>query len=523
MITMAILTSDLVIINHKGELSSNLEGLIGISLYARLQIQSLPFKPKLLFVLHDQMSRDENIFLEQLNRLKDNLQASSSFLSVSNNDEFEIKQEDIVLLPSAFNEGINDELDIPQHRRNETFAYDINKLRENIFNDFHRQHIQNNFSITSIDELYNKISSNWKTIDELGQGLLKCKSLAELKVTNELKSKANEINQEKSKLLFKEGTKLLNRLSIEQKQTIEQLDNNSTNNIQVSADINLKNFLKDGYKQLHILTCKLIEDAINEYKQFTKGYYADIESNIQKNIEPRIRYTEQLLKQRFAEDVYTISKENAALEIQKQLLSTARIYFDKQIKTITDINEFNAVLNDRYNELYKKFEENLNSLRIKRIDITKIVIYIYNHIIKTRRGTTANQYHIYNLCPILDPRTYPEKLYELELIYVPIQSYLNNQQQPNQNEIFFRHIFGTNPWRALREQLGWFNHHVRGDEYQKQIFLSISEGVIPQVNNNINTMLSKIKLSYNDPQLIANLIQYVDYSIKMQTSPIQQN
>ncbi|CAF0936847.1 unnamed protein product [Adineta steineri] len=143
-------------------------------------------------------------------------------------------------------------------------------------------------------------------------------------------------------------------------------------------------------------------------------------------------------------------------------------------------------------------------------------MYIYNHIIKTRRGTTVNQHDIYKLCPILAYRTYPENFHELESLYMSIQSYLDNQQQPNQNENFFKHIFSTNPWKTLREQLGWFNHHTRGDEYQKRMFLSISEGVIPQVNNSINTMRSTIKLSYNDSQLIANLIHYVDYSIKMQ-------
>ncbi len=50
MVTMAVLSSNLVIINHKGEISSTLEDLIGMSLYAKVQIQVSPFKPKLLFV-----------------------------------------------------------------------------------------------------------------------------------------------------------------------------------------------------------------------------------------------------------------------------------------------------------------------------------------------------------------------------------------------------------------------------------------------------------------------------------------
>ncbi|CAF0998993.1 unnamed protein product [Adineta steineri] len=522
MITMAILTSHLVLINHNGELSSNLEGLIGISLYTKLQIQLLPFKPKLLFILRDQMSRDEKIFLEQLSEFKDNLQTSSNFLKVSIDDKCEIKQDNIVVLPSAFNKDFQKEINIIQRWRNQTFAYEINQLRKYILDYFHKQHIHDNFGLTNIDALYNKISSNWKTIDELGQGLLECKSLAELNVTNELKSKANEIIQEKSKLLFEDGTKLLHSLLMGQTQTTEPLNNNSTNNTQVSSDIYLKNFIEDGFEKLHDLTCKLIKDAIDDYEQSAQSYYADIKSNIQKNIEPRILCTEQLLKQRFEQDVYTIAKENAALEIQKQLLNTARIYFDKQTQTITDINELNAVLDERYKELYKKFEGDINLLKKSESDITKTIINIYNGIIRTRRGTTANQYDIYNLCLILDPRTYPEKFHELESIYVSIQSYLTYQQKSNKTENFLKHIFSTNPWKTHRKLLGWFNHLNRDDEYQKKMFLSISEGLIPQVNNNINTMLLTIKLSYNDPQLITNLIQYVDDSIKMQTSPIQQ-
>ncbi|CAF1188812.1 unnamed protein product [Adineta steineri] len=521
MITMAILTSHLVLINHKGELSSNLEGLIGMSLYAKLQIQSLPFKPKLLFVLRDQMSRDENIFLEQLSKFKDNLQTSSSFLKVSIDDEFEIKQENIVLLPSAFNEDINKELNIVQRWRNEVFAYDINKLRKNIFNDFHKQHIQDNYGLTSIDAFYNKTSSNWKTIDELGQGLLECKSLAELNVTNELKSKANEIIQKKSKLLLEGGTELLNSLLTKQKQTTEQLSNNSTDNIHVSSDIYLKNFIEDGFEQLQNLTYQLIKDAIDEYEQSAQSYYVDIKSNIQKNIEPRILCTEQLLKQRFEQDVYTISKENAALEIQKQLLNTARIFFDKQTQSVTDINELNAVLDDRYNELYKKFEENLNLLEKSKSDITKTIINIYNGIIKTR-GTTADKHNIYNRCPRLVPDTYHSASHELESIYQSIQSYMTDRQTSNKLNTLLKNFLGTISWKLLLEQLSWFNHHARGDEHKKEIFLSIAEGVMPQFNNNIKKMLSTIKLSYNDPELITNLIQCVDDSIKIQTSPIQQ-
>ena len=53
MVTMAVLSSNIVLVNHKGDISSNLEDLIGMSLYAKIQIQSSPFKPSLIVVLRD--------------------------------------------------------------------------------------------------------------------------------------------------------------------------------------------------------------------------------------------------------------------------------------------------------------------------------------------------------------------------------------------------------------------------------------------------------------------------------------
>ncbi|CAF4577986.1 unnamed protein product, partial [Didymodactylos carnosus] len=92
---------------------SSLEGLVGMSIYAKL-LQSSPLKLYLLFVLRDQMDRNKKIFCEQLTQFKDNLQTSSRFLKVSIDDELEIKHENIVLLPSAFSEDVNSDLNIEQ-------------------------------------------------------------------------------------------------------------------------------------------------------------------------------------------------------------------------------------------------------------------------------------------------------------------------------------------------------------------------------------------------------------------------
>ncbi|CAF1630850.1 unnamed protein product, partial [Didymodactylos carnosus] len=164
MITMAILSSNLVIINHKGELSSNVEDLIGMSLYAKIQIGGTPVKSKLLFVLRDQTNRDLKIFSQQLNKLKDNLQEKGSFLKVSIDEELDIKSDNIRLLPSAFTEDINPDYNIEQRWRTQTFPIEINNLRTNIFlslDEQIQQQSQQKCLCKTFDYLYNKLTNNW--------------------------------------------------------------------------------------------------------------------------------------------------------------------------------------------------------------------------------------------------------------------------------------------------------------------------------------------------------------------------
>ncbi|CAF4579454.1 unnamed protein product, partial [Didymodactylos carnosus] len=147
----------IVILDTEGLLSledSSLEGLVGMSIYAKL-LQSSPLKLYLLFVLRDQMDRNKKIFCEQLTQFKDNLQTSSRFLKVSIDDELEIKHENIVLLPSAFSEDVNSDLNIEQRWRNQTFSIKINELRLNIFHSLNKQIIKQNHGHKDFDCLYN--------------------------------------------------------------------------------------------------------------------------------------------------------------------------------------------------------------------------------------------------------------------------------------------------------------------------------------------------------------------------------
>lgn len=71
--TMAVLSSHMIIINHKGEINVNLQKLLGITFYAKLHTNNSVFKPTVMFVLRDQTSRKESSVFQQAAKLKQEL------------------------------------------------------------------------------------------------------------------------------------------------------------------------------------------------------------------------------------------------------------------------------------------------------------------------------------------------------------------------------------------------------------------------------------------------------------------
>ncbi|CAF1146272.1 unnamed protein product, partial [Didymodactylos carnosus] len=423
-------------------------------------------------------------------QFKDNLQTSSRFLKVSIDDELEIKHENIVLLPSAFSEDINSDLNIQQ-----------------------RWHF---------DYLYNELTNNWKSIDELGQGLLMCKTLHELSTSNELKDIAKKIIIMKSATLLNEGKLLLDGELEKQKQLI--ISNGNMNN----ADIYLKQFIQQGKSKLEDLTTRLVREANDEYDNNTqKSYFIDMKERISKNIEPSVRCNQQLLVQRFEEDSYTIAQTNAITHAQKQLLDSAKQYFDKETRTKTDINELENALNKRHDELVKEFQQSLNSFKKSQNDVTQTILSNYNRLVEGRRGT-ALKTDIYNRCPPLDINKYHSYCNKLSMSFDYIRAYLSNPGKDEKKSFGFDSLFNSSnsntkrQWENLRINMDWFVDH-RDDDKNKSIFKTVVNNLIPQLNQNILGMLLTLKLSYSDPQTITSLISHVDNAMNDQTSCIQQN
>ena len=186
--TMAVLSSHLIIVNHKGEISSNLERLLGITFYAKLQTSNSKFQPTILFVLRDQIDRNKSSVATQASKLKAKLTDQTSTIVESIDDMMNIEVENVTLLSNPFAEERCPVSDRDKKWRNNIFPVQITELRALILQRLEGMdktgHLFNNLS-----SLYYSMVSYWKTLEDLGSGILNCKDLEEIKMRNEISTK----------------------------------------------------------------------------------------------------------------------------------------------------------------------------------------------------------------------------------------------------------------------------------------------------------------------------------------------
>ncbi len=191
MATMAVLSSHLIIINHKGEISSNLGNLLGITFYTKLRLSKLLFKPTIIFVLRDQNDRNSDVNV-QIVKLKEKLNEETSYIQESPDDIFDIDSKNLILLPNAFSEDKDRETGKYFKKRNGVFPDDIINLRKRLINHLLNE-IKNEDRYKTMHDLYTKVSSNWQTMIDLGDGILSSKDLEEIRIRNELAGKTKNI------------------------------------------------------------------------------------------------------------------------------------------------------------------------------------------------------------------------------------------------------------------------------------------------------------------------------------------
>jgi hypothetical protein len=101
---MAMACSDIVIVNHKGEISADIKELLEVCLYAMDYLKVANRQPEMLFVLRDQRDRNTKMQDNALALMKKLLKDAIGSYQLNLYSLISLKQEAVFLLPSAFSE-----------------------------------------------------------------------------------------------------------------------------------------------------------------------------------------------------------------------------------------------------------------------------------------------------------------------------------------------------------------------------------------------------------------------------------
>ncbi|CAF1137243.1 unnamed protein product [Adineta steineri] len=524
MITMAVLSSHLVLINHKGEVSSNLKDLIGMSFYAKLNIQS-PIKPKLLFVLRDQADlSSKQTFFRQLTELKDQLQNDSKFLKTSIDDELEINNENVYLLPNAFSHYTDAISNIPRCWRNQTFPQEIIKLRQIIFNNITsttkpRRFYQINrtsaiepqsstIDATYIDmtHLYTKISSNWEAIDRLGSRLLECKTLHELSILKELQTIANEIIKTANATVFLRVESLIERTLLEFSSAgciVKELDT-------------INNKFND---QLTGIITYAVNQAQMDFNDKTERscYLPEIKSKVSRYLEPTIHSAQHLLRKNFETRIIDASKKAQVNSAQKQLLiKSVQAEFDEH-KSL-ELNDLKNRPDMKFQSMIEQHRKNLQSSSKTNTEIIRNILKFYNSqlLCKQRKRIHGSIYEL--LSPIHDEGAFQTYFKKFE-ICLSWSVRKTMQQVPHKYGGYWKGFksWFTGPldkyidflWENLKDDIKWFTNSQKVDK-NKETFAQIWSNVILEFQENLLTSIEAAQSFSSYSMTVQHLVQHIE-------------
>ncbi|CAF1348756.1 unnamed protein product, partial [Didymodactylos carnosus] len=511
MVSMAMITSHLVLINHKGEFSTNLEHLIGMSFYAKLQIRS-PLKPKLLFVLRDQADcQATNIFYNQLAKLKENLYKDTKFLKATIDEELEIEENNVVLLPNAFSSDMDSVLNTKLNWRNQTFPTEIIGLRDVIFKSLHETSKKTEPAYCDMAQLYTKIYNNWDSIDKLGPRLLACKTLYELSIQNELRDIAHEIVQEKNDALLREGQHQINIVLTEITAGKQVVSSEYRSHISEAFQVTL-----NGIHQ------RFVSDAINEFKQKTERscYLPEAKEKAIKLMGPPMKSTKYMVRAEFGDRLHSVVQNILFQDTNRKLMYDAQCNFEQNKHM--GIKEMQKRAGQDYAAAVAHCKNNLEALRKSPEDITKKVLKIYTNLLD-RKAANAIKGSIYNRVEPLQYDKYVLECAKLGPIWNQMENALARPYSGTQLHVSSRgnsittlskRMVSDEVLNTIRKKIRWFTG-MTSETKVKNIFEIICQDLLPELNKQILKLVRQNK--YSDPQTLIAVLANTENMINKES------
>ena len=200
MVLFCLAVSQVVIINVKGDIGSEMQNLLHVCAYSlnRLKVTKVP-APKIFFVLNQQADPDPDKHLDSINILMEKLNEESDFMDTEGakiSDLIQISKENLFIVPSAFNsEQIDKNLfdsKVTKLSPTITFADKCADLRLAIINQLDNMPVGEKSPFETMSEWMEMSGTIWDTIIRY-QDIVKYRNVEEEMCSNKLRGIVTEL------------------------------------------------------------------------------------------------------------------------------------------------------------------------------------------------------------------------------------------------------------------------------------------------------------------------------------------
>jgi len=198
---MAMACSHMVLINHKGELSRQLQDLLEVCLFAMQHLKVCRIQPRLLFVLRDQHDRSGGVHGDALRLMRKHLAEASTHLSLRLDELIQLDQDSVFLLPSAFASDVCENTGREVRWSTGLFANEALRLRQRIFQTVEavsdeRGDGESSPEFSTLPDWCLHAMSVWRVLDRYGPNLLHYKTIQEIELQRELEELVKRISDQ---------------------------------------------------------------------------------------------------------------------------------------------------------------------------------------------------------------------------------------------------------------------------------------------------------------------------------------
>lgn len=391
---MAMACSHLVLINHKGELSRQLQDLLEVCLFAMQHLKVCRIQPKLLFVLRDQHDRSHGVHGDALRLMRKHLAEASSHLSLRLDELISLDPGSVFLLPSAFASDL-DQTGREFRWSTELFSHEVLRLRQKIFRDcsglsgaLRPGDTEGTPEFSTLPDWCLHTMSVWRVLDRYGPNLLHYKTIQEIEVQRELEELVKSISAqmvhgaqglaEQAKALMADFSQRLAEGS-----DSEQVDTEFRSSLQALLDRCSKRAQTELERCLQVRKSKLPEARKEEAKR---------------KLQMPVEYQGELTRY-----TWTLCLTES---VDRDQLRALKVHFKRTIEELWQAQSSQSITEAQMQQIFadewKAFEDKCRerferTARSKK-QLAEEVCLLYNHVIRQHRHDDQTL-HVLELIP----------------------------------------------------------------------------------------------------------------------------